>query len=406
MPVELVEIICECIVDEADKKSLSTLALTSSTFLHLVRSRRFYTIRNFPTLCSVEDAAGYSSFSKLLEESPSIGHYVREIYIAFQYHDRPERSWYCKHPNSADSHHSDELGRRTSYHKSMNALSFMLAGIPHVRVLKFGAGPDFMSWDAFLPSTQSALSSLLLQNSVISILFAGISNLPGSLLGSILQLQNLTSLTWSHISHDPADLVPLQALRVSSLNNIRDLCFSGKAIFGTEPPSELANLASLILKASVAKVEHFTCYNWYCHATLLPVEVGNLTNLKRLSLGFDYIPISYAVLPFIRNIVRGGHQSMEILELRIHDMLSTADVRAEAQGMAEFDLLLQERAFDNLQEVQFHFFCQFERIKLGFGSSYFIENVMSIITEFLPRSVSKGLKVVASAPPIPIYDWR
>jgi hypothetical protein len=136
------------------------------------------------------------------------------------------------------------------------------------------------------------------------------------------------------------------------------------------------------------------------------VEVGNLTNLKKLSLAFDYIPFSSAVLPFIRNIARGGHQSMEILELRIRDMLSADYVGVKPEDIAEFDHLLQERAFSNLQEIQFLFLCQFEEVEKKYfphGSSYSIENVMSAITELLPRTVSKGVKLVALAPPIPIY---
>lgn len=169
-----------------------------------------------------------------------------------------------EHPNSPQC---DGPTRRRSYNESMNALSSILPGIPHVRVLKLLARPDLVSWNLFPPDTQSALSSLILQDSVVSLLLSGISHLPVPLLVSILQLRNLTSLNWSHISHNPADLIPFQALRVSSLNNIRNLCLSGQAIFGAESLSELTNVASLVLRASVAKIEHFTCYNWYCHTS-------------------------------------------------------------------------------------------------------------------------------------------
>jgi len=129
-----------------------------------------------------------------------------------------------------------------------------------------------------------------------------------------------------------------------------------------------------------------------------------MTNLKQLSLGFDYIPFSYAVLPFIRNIARGGHQSMEILELRICGILPADDIGVEAEDIAEFDHLLQERAFSNLREVQFLFLCQFEAAKKYLHDPlYSIENVMSTFTELLPRSVSRGIKLVALAPPITIY---
>lgn len=96
---------------------------------------------------------------------------------------------------------------------------------------------------------------------------------------------------------------------------------------------------------------------------------------------------------------------MEILELRIRDMLSADYVGVKPEDIAEFDHLLQERAFSNLQEIQFLFLCQFEAGKkyCSHGPSYSIENVMSAITELLPRTVSKGIKLVALAPPIPIY---
>lgn len=95
---------------------------------------------------------------------------------------------------------------------------------------------------------------------------------------------------------------------------------------------------------------------------------------------------------------------MEILELKICGMLSADGIGVKAEEIAEFDHLLQEQAFSNLQEVQIFFLCQFELAKRYlYGPSYSIENVMSAITELLPRSVSKGIKLVALASPIPIY---
>ena len=95
---------------------------------------------------------------------------------------------------------------------------------------------------------------------------------------------------------------------------------------------------------------------------------------------------------------------MEILELRICGILSADDIGVKADDIAEFDHLLQVQAFPKLQEVHFFFLCQFDVTKRHlYGPLYSIENVMSTITELLPRSVSKGIKLVASASPIPIY---
>lgn len=97
---------------------------------------------------------------------------------------------------------------------------------------------------------------------------------------------------------------------------------------------------------------------------------------------------------------------MEILEFRIHGVLSAHNIRVKAEDLAEFDHLLQEQAFSNLQEVQFFFLCQFEVARIhpsSYRSAYSIENIMSAITELLPRSISKGIKCVALAPAIPIY---
>jgi len=247
-PVELIDFISEYVADEGDNKSLSALALVSSAILDLVRSRRFCKIHfQPPPRCAVRDAASYSSFAKLLTKSPSIGQYVREISIVFGYYALPD----------------DE---------SMNALSLILNGIPQVRMLKLLAWPRTISWNTLPSSIQSALSSVCLQNSVISLALEGILDLPGSLLASILQLQNLTSLTWLHIRQNPVDLIPLQALIVSSLPNLRNLRLRAQPVFGVNPSfSELVDVVSLVLRARAPKIEHFTCYNWYCHESKLGI---------------------------------------------------------------------------------------------------------------------------------------
>lgn len=263
MPVELIDIISEYVADEGDNNSLSALALASSTILHLVRSRRFCKIRfPRPTTCPVRAAANYSSFAELLTKTPSIGQYVRGIIIVFR-----DRSWYCDHPNS---HHCDGLTLRRIYNETMNALSLILTGIPRVCMITLLTKPHcIISWSTIPFSTQSALSWVCLQNSVISLALEGVSDLPGSLLASILQLQNLTSLTWSRIPQNTVNLIPLQALTVSSFAKLRKLRLSVQSVFGTDPLSKLVDVASLVLRASAAKIEHFACYNWYCHKSNL-----------------------------------------------------------------------------------------------------------------------------------------
>jgi hypothetical protein len=272
LPVELIDIIFEYVADEGDNKSLSALALASSTILHLIRSRRFFKIRfPRPTTCPVRSAANYSSFPELLTKTPSIGQYVREIIISFRYYDIPDdRSWFCNHPNP---HYCDGLTLRRIYNESMNALSLILTGIPHVRILTLLARPRIISWNTFPSSAQSALSSVCLQNTVVSLALEGVSDLPESLLSSILQLQNLTSLTWSRILQNTVDLIPPQAFTVSSLTNLRDLHLSVQSVSDTDPLSEfkLANVASLVLRASAAKIENFACYNWYCDKSKLDI---------------------------------------------------------------------------------------------------------------------------------------
>jgi len=70
---------------------------------------------------------------------------------------------------------------------------------------------------------------------------------------------------------------------------------------------------------------------WPLKLTILFDHIGNLTNLKNLTLGYDFVQFSYAVFPFLRNITTPN--SLTILEFRIRGVFCTAEILAK--DMAE-----------------------------------------------------------------------
>ena len=111
--------------------------------------------------------------------------------------------------------------------KISTPLLSILTSIPRIAVFCLSAWPSCLSWSRLRYNMQAGILSMCAQESVKDITLLALSNLPVSLFPSIIQHQQLTSLTRSHISLDQTDLVSLPTLAISPLTEIRKLALIG-----------------------------------------------------------------------------------------------------------------------------------------------------------------------------------
>lgn len=264
LPLELIYQIIDHSSD--DKDVLKSFALTASALVLYAQSYLFQKIDlDLGDCCVDKDIKALETFNEILQQSPIVGSYARTLVIGqiFKHGDfylNSVREIVCPHHTTGSPPHvltrasfEDWFTRKTA------VISSILPFLPSVSHFVLNRHPEStIRWDEVPLPMRDAITMFLDQPSLTSLSVYFVTFTPISFFASILQQSHITTLkleeTTLMMQISTAELEG--SLTSSSLKNLQTL------VLITARPREynMFYIASLILKAAVASLRHFTWF--------------------------------------------------------------------------------------------------------------------------------------------------
>ncbi|KAF8963756.1 hypothetical protein BDZ97DRAFT_1919531 [Flammula alnicola] len=399
LPAEVTDNIVDQLHATGDKKSLSSIALASSTFLARAQSSLFRVIDLNKIRCLSLNSKRYTSFKELLIESPRLRWHVRTFLIGnflLIYMDQGFRCPDSSHPSdeSSSQHFLDREAIENCSLEKAEALASILGMLPRVEHFAINyPGSFLLEWHALPPATQTAIAAFCQQISITSLYLNRIMDLPPSLIANIAQLSQLTSLHLEDISVDLENIRSLNELTnlKSSLTKLRKFWLIPPGLYAGRLQRYNINIVGeVILQAARESLEYFA---WHSLAGRHdPINVGILRNLKFICLRLDSLVVySVAVRPLIVQLTQVERATVEVIELWAIQSISGSELKRNMADWTEFDELLQHSTFSRLVEIRV--------IEYYPHSLLFLENPpkAAVFPTLFPKSRERGVKVKVRA---------
>lgn len=265
LPLELIYKIIDHSSD--DKNVLKSFALAASALVSHVQSYLFRRIDLDLGYCCIDnDIKAYETFDEILRQSPIIGSYVRTLFIGQIVSPgdfgivSATREILCEDHTAGSPPHvltqtllEDWFARKTA------VVSSILPLFPNVSHFVLNRQRDStIRWDDIPLSTHNAITTFLGQPSINFLSLYFVTFTPISVFASILQQSHITTLKLeeSTLLRKVSTAELESSLTSSSLKNLQTL------VVITARPREynMFYVASLILKAAVASLRHFTWF--------------------------------------------------------------------------------------------------------------------------------------------------
>jgi hypothetical protein len=265
LPLELIHQIIDYSSD--DKDVLKSFALTTSALVFHAQSYLFRRIDLDLGYCCVDrDIKAYETFDEILRQSPIVGSYVRTLVMGQIIHPgdfnivSSVREILCTHHTTGSPPHVlTQTSLEDWFTRKATVISSILPLLPNVSHFVLNRQRDStIRWDDIPLPTQNAITTFLGQTSLTFLSLYFVTFAPISIFTSILQQSHITTLKLEENTLlrkiSTAELE--SSLTSSSLKNLQTL------VFITARPREynMFYIASLILKAAVASLRHFTWF--------------------------------------------------------------------------------------------------------------------------------------------------
>ncbi|KDR84227.1 hypothetical protein GALMADRAFT_236911 [Galerina marginata CBS 339.88] len=348
-----------------NKKALSSVSLSSHSFLHRVRTHRFRVIDMDHFVCPKQNSEGWAEFYQILLQSPTIGACVREIFIGKVSYEwctwrrSLHESWPCPNP----SHRSDSKERHMLTHPTVNQyrrcqathfdLIFPLLTCLHANRVNYRAVEllNQDDWRFFPTDSRKAIALNFCKPSITTLTLGWLKNLPVSILKSILELPQLTTLLLEYVHVDIDE--PVENRDKLYLTNLRTFGFISE-----QDPTEsnMKDVLKLIFASSSQSLRKLTWFNY----RLIDDAQVNLTDfplLKVFSTSFKVRHFGLAIWPLLLKIKTSRQlTTIEVFEFfGMETYIAMDTIEREKASWTEFDECFENPAFAKLREIQFLF---------------------------------------------------
>jgi hypothetical protein len=267
LPLELIYQIIDHSSD--DKDVLKSFALTTSALVVYAQSYLFRRIDlDLGDCCVDKDIKAYESFDEILRESPIVGSYARTLVIGQIFYPGDSfvdssgsiREILCPHHTTGSPPHVlTQTSLEDWFTRKAGVIPSILPLLPNVSHFVLNRHPEStIRWDDIPLPTRNAIAMFLGQTSLTFLSLYFVTFTPISAFASILQQSHITTLKLEETTLlrqiSTAELE--SSLTSSSLKNLQTL------VLITARPREynMFYIASLILKAAVASLRHFTWF--------------------------------------------------------------------------------------------------------------------------------------------------